>query len=155
MIFAFAPLLDMYWGWQIRKGKGSTSVRKMCIGSILCGLAFIIMIIAARVVGPGAEKGSILWLLITTWVVTMGELYLSPIGLSMVTKVAPKRMLSMLMGMWFLSSFIGNYLSGYIGTFYDKMPKDMFFLILCAIGVFIGIVFYAAEGRMKKALGDV
>ena len=155
MIIAFAPFLDMYWGMQSRKGKASSSVRKMCIGSILCGLAFIIMIVAARVVGPGAEKGSILWLLITTWVFTMGELYLSPIGLSMVTKVAPKRMLSMMMGMWFLSSFIGNYMSGYLGTFYDKMPKDMFFLILCLIGVGVGIVFYMAEGRMKKVIGDV
>ena len=63
MIIAFAPFLDMYWGMQSRKGKASSSVRKMCIGSILCGLAFIIMIVAARVVGPGAEKGSILWLL--------------------------------------------------------------------------------------------
>jgi POT family proton-dependent oligopeptide transporter len=85
----------------------------------------------------------------------MGELYLSPIGLSLVTKVAPKRMLSMMMGMWFLSSFLGNYLSGYIGTFYDKIPKDMFFLVLCVIGVVVGIVFFIAEPRMKKVIGDV
>jgi POT family proton-dependent oligopeptide transporter len=108
MIFMFAPLLDMYWGAQSKKGKSSSSVRKMGIGSVLLGLAFIVMIIAARVVGPGEEKGSILWLIITTWIFTMGELYLSPIGLSLVTKVAPKRMLSMMMGMWFLSSFLGN-----------------------------------------------
>jgi POT family proton-dependent oligopeptide transporter len=155
MIFMFAPLLDMFWNSRAKQGKASSSVRKMGIGCVLCGLAFIIMILAAKVVGPGVEKGSLLWLVITTWIFTMGELYLSPIGLSLVTKVAPARMLSMMMGMWFLSNFFGNYLAGYIGTFYEKMPKDAFFGILCLMGVVVGLLFFAAESRMKKVIGDV
>jgi len=155
MIFMFAPLLDMFWNKQAKKGKKSTSVRKMGIGCILCGLAFIIMIIAAKVVGSGAEKGSLLWLIFTTWMFTMGELYLSPIGLSLVTKVSPARIVSMMMGMWFLSSFFGNYMSGYVGSFYDRMPKDMFFLLLCVIGVITGFFFFLAEGKMKKMIGDI
>ncbi len=154
MIFAFAPLLDMVWNNRAKKGKISSSVRKMGIGSVLCGAAFIIMILAAKVVGEGAEKGSLLWLTLTTWLFTMGELYLSPIGLSLVTKVAPARMLSMMMGMWFLSSFFGNYLAGYIGTFYEKMPKDAFFLLLCGMGIVVGLFFFAAEKRLKKVIGD-
>ena len=141
MIFLFAPLLDMVWNRRAKKGKGSSSVRKMGIGCVLCGACFIIMIIAAKVVGGGAEKGSLMWLLLTTWILTMGELYLSPIGLSLVTKVAPVKMLSMMMGMWFLSSFFGNYLSGYIGTFYEKMPKESFFMLLCVIGLAAGGLF--------------
>ena len=155
MIFMFAPLLDMVWNARAKKGKSSTSVRKMGIGSILCGSAFIVMILAAKAVGGGAEKGSLMWLVLTTWLLTMGELYLSPIGLSFVTKVAPKKMLSMMMGMWFLSSFFGNYLGGYVGTFYDKLPKDAFFLMLCTMGVLVGIFFFAMEGKLKKVLGDV
>jgi POT family proton-dependent oligopeptide transporter len=155
MIFIFAPLLDMVWSARAKKGKTSTSVRKMGIGCILCGLAFIVMIIAAKSVGSGAEKGSLLWLALNTWIFTMGELYLSPIGLSLFTKVAPAKMLSMMMGAWLMSSFFGNYMSGYVGTFYDKMPKDSFFLMLCIIGVVVGIFFLAAEGKMKKLIGDV
>ena len=155
MIFAFAPLLDMLWNRRSKIGKSSSSVRKMGIGCVLCGIAFIVMILAAKVVGSGAEKGSLLWLLITTWIFTMGELYLSPIGLSLVTKVAPARMLSMMMGMWFLSSFFGNYLSGYIGSFYEKMPKDTFFMILCLMGVGVGALFFLAESRMKKVIGNL
>ncbi len=154
MIFAFAPLLDMVWNRRAKQGKSSSSVRKMGIGSMLCGVAFIIMILAAKVVGEGAEKGSLLWLALTTWIFTMGELYLSPIGLSLVTKVAPAKMLSMMMGMWFLSSFFGNYLAGYIGTFYEKMPKDAFFMLLCVMGVVVGLFFFAAEKRLRRVIGD-
>jgi POT family proton-dependent oligopeptide transporter len=154
MIFAFAPLLDMAWNARAKKGNALSSVRKMGIGSVLCGVAFIVMIIAAKVVGEGAEKGSLMWLTLTTWLFTMGELFLSPIGLSLVTKVAPAKMLSMMMGMWFLSSFFGNYLAGYIGTYYEKMPKDAFFLLLCVMGVIVGLFFFAAEKRLKKVIGD-
>jgi POT family proton-dependent oligopeptide transporter len=126
----------------------------MGIGCVLCGAAYIIMIIAARTVGGGAEKGSLMWLVSTTAIFTLGELYLSPIGLSLVTKVAPERMLSMMMGMWLGSSFFGNYLAGYLGTFYEKMPKDAFFGMLCAMGIVVGLFFFAAEGTMKKVIGD-
>ena len=155
MIFIFAPLLDMRWNARAKIGKASSSIRKMAIGSVLCGMAFVVMIIAAKFVGGGAEKGSLMWLVLTIWIVTMGELYFSPIGLSFVTKVAPARMLSMMMGMSFLSSFLGNYLSGYIGTFYEKIPKDSFFMILCVMGISVGALFFAAESRLKKVVGDV
>ncbi len=156
MIFMFAPLLDMVWNARAKKGKTSSSIRKMGVGSVLCGVAFIVMILAAKVVGEDVGvKGSILWLTMTTWLFTMGELYLSPIGLSFVTKVAPKRMLSMMMGMWFLSSFFGNYMGGFLGSFYEKMPKDAFFLMLCAMGVLVGVFFFAMESKLKKVVGDV
>ncbi len=155
MIFMFAPLLDMVWNSRAKQGKTSSSIRKMGIGSVLCGVAFIVMILAAKFVGGGAEKGSIMWLVMTTWLFTMGELYLSPIGLSFVTKVAPPKMLSMMMGMWFLSSFFGNYMGGFLGSFYEKMPKDAFFLMLCAMGVMVGVFFFAMESKLKKVVGDI
>jgi len=83
----------------------------------------------------------------------MGELYLSPIGLSLVTKVSPARMVSMMMGMWFLSSFVGNYASGYIGIFYSRMSQEAFFALLLALGVSAGLVFFAVNKPLKKALG--
>jgi POT family proton-dependent oligopeptide transporter len=154
MIFMLAPLLDMFWSYRARKGHTSTSIRKMGLGSILCGASFIVMIAAAKVVGDGPEKASLMWLVYSTLITTIGELYLSPIGLSFVTKVAPPRMISMMMGIWLMSAFFGNYLGGYIGTFYEKMPKDMFFLILAGMGVLVGIFFLAMEKRLKKVTGD-
>ena len=85
---------------------------------------------------------------------TIGELYLSPIGLSLVTKVSPARIVSMMMGMWFISSFLGNTLSGWIGVFYDRMPKEGFFLMLTVLGVGSGFAMWAFNKPLKRAIGD-
>jgi len=102
---------------------------------------------------PGDGKGSLLWPFGCTLILTIGELYLSPIGLSLVTKVSPARIVSMMMGIWLASSFAGNLLSGQLGTLYDDMTKTHFFLMLCAIGVITGAAMWAFNGPLKKALG--
>ncbi len=153
MIIIFAPVLTMYWAWQNKRKKEPNSVIKMGIGSILCGLAYIVLIVAARAV-PGDERGSLNWLTGTVFLFTLGEIYLSPIGLSLVTKVAPRKIQSMMMGVWFLSSFFGNYGAGYLGTFYDKMSKDSFFFMLALLGVGSGVVFFLLKKPLHKVVGD-
>ena len=123
----------------------------MAIGCMLLGLSYIIMIIAAQGLAPG-ERRSVLWLASTTFVLTVGELYLSPIGLSLVTKTAPARMVSMMMGVWYLSSFFGNYLSGFLGTFWEKMPRDLFFLVLTLLGVGAGLAIWAIGRPLNRIL---
>ena len=151
-IFLFAPILDKFWEWQNKRGQEPSSVTKMGIGCVLLGASFIIMMIASKMVGP-LEHGSILWLAATTLLLTIGELYLSPIGLSLVTKIAPARMVSMLMGMWFLSSFFGDYLAGFIGGFYGTMTKEAFFALLTVLGIGSGFIFFAANKPLRKTLG--
>ncbi|NDE15489.1 MFS transporter [bacterium] len=152
MIIAFAPLLNIFWGWQAKQGKEPSSVVKMGLGCVMVGMAYVLMILAAKAV-PGEEKGSVMWLVGTIFIFTLGELYLSPIGLSLVTKVSPKPILSMMMGVWFLSSFFGNYGTGYIGTFYDKMPKDAYFLMLCLMGVVTGVLFFLLRSPLERTIG--
>jgi POT family proton-dependent oligopeptide transporter len=89
----------------------------------------------------------------STFVLTTGELYLSPIGQSLVAQVAPPRLVSMLMGMWFLSNFFGNYLTGYLGTFYEKMSHGSFFLILGGLGLAAGVAIFALGPPLRKAVG--
>ena len=111
------------------------------------------MILAAKSV-PGDERGSLLWLVGTVFIFTMGELYLSPIGLSLVTKVAPKPILSMMMGVWFLSSFFGNYMNGFLGTFYDAMSKDSYFMMLSAFGFATAMAFFMLKKPLEKVIGS-
>ena len=151
-IFLLAPLLDRFWAWQSARGAEPTSVSKMAIGCLILGLSFLVMVAGASVVGDG--KGSLMWPLVCTLMLTVGELYLSPIGLSLVTKVSPARMVSMMMGMWFMSSFFGGILNGYLGTFYDKMPKEGFFLLLSGLGLLAGLSMWAFNKPLKKAIGD-
>jgi len=150
-IFLLAPFFDWFWRKQNVKGTEPSSVAKMAIGCFILGLSFIVMIVGARVVGDG--KGSLFWPVFCTLLLTVGELYLSPIGLSLVTKVAPARIVSMMMGMWFLSSFFGNVLSGYIGQLYTTLSKDLFFLILMVLGLAAGSAIWAFNKRLKAAMG--
>ena len=152
MIVFLAPLLDMFWQWQKGRGSEPSTVSKMSIGSILLGLSFMVMAYGAWVVGDG--RGSMFWPLFCTFILTVGELYLSPIGLSLVTKVSPVRIVSMMMGLWLGSSFFGNYLAGYLGTFYDDMSKPEFFLMLSSIGIVTGLIMWAFNRPLKNALGD-
>jgi proton-dependent oligopeptide transporter, POT family len=151
VIFTFAPLLNMLWAWQ-NKGRGApTSVVKMATGCLLLGAGYMVMIGAALVV-PAETRGSVLWLVGATFTLTIGELYLSPIGLSLVTKVAPKRYVSMLMGMWFLSSFFGNYLSGYLGTFYSVLKGNVFFAMLAGLASAAGVVMWLFNRPIQRWL---
>ncbi len=151
IIVVFAPLLDMFWRWQGKRGKDLSSVTKMGVGCLLLGLSFLIMVAAAQAV-PEGQRGSVMWLFFTVFVLTVGELYLSPIGLSLVTKVSPPHIMSMMMGMWFLSSFFGNYMSGYLGSFYSQMDKEQFFLMLSAFGIGAGIVMLVLNIPLRRIL---
>ncbi len=153
MIFIFVPLLNTLWSWQDRRGKEPSSIAKMGIGCILLAAAFLILIPPARQLAVH-PRASLWWLAACTFVLTLGELYLSPIGLSLVTKIAPARIVSMMMGVWFLSSFFGNYLSGYLGTFWGKMSREHFFLLMFVLSFAAGLAFFALLKPLKKAIGQ-
>jgi proton-dependent oligopeptide transporter, POT family len=152
MIILLAPLLDWFWRGQQRKGTEPNSVSKMAIGCVLLGLSFIVMIVGAQSIGAG--KGSLFWPLFCTALLTVGELYLSPIGLSLVTKVSPARIVSMMMGMWFLSSFLGNFLSGAIGVLYTRWSSEAFFLLLTVLGVGAGVAIWLFNRPLRLAMGN-
>jgi len=152
-IFLFAPILDRIWTKQAERGKEMSSVTKMAVGCIVLGLSFIVMVIGVKIIGPGG-KGSLFWPVFCTLLLTIGELYLSPVGLSLVTKVSPVRFVSMMMGMWFMSSFFGNILSGYIGVYYTKWDKANFFLFLMGLGIAAGLAIAAFNKPLRKAMGN-
>jgi POT family proton-dependent oligopeptide transporter len=125
----------------------------MAVGCFLAGTAFLALIIGSKFITTDKSFVNMMWLSLATLIFTLGELYLSPIGLSFVTKVAPPRFLSMMMGMWFLSSFIGNYLAGSIGSLYSQMSNDAFFGIFAVLGIVVGFFFLIAERKLSKIVG--
>jgi POT family proton-dependent oligopeptide transporter len=152
-IAAFTPFINVLWARQARAGREPSSVAKMAIGCIVLGLSFFFMMLPARVVDAG-QLASMWWLIASTAILTVGELYLSPVGLSLVTKISPPRIVSMMMGFWYLSSFFGNYLSGYLGTYWETMTKGAFFLMLAAISLTTGLLMLALYAPLKRAIGD-
>src|SRR5262245_25815306 len=114
MIFAFTPFVVALWARQARRGREPTSVTKMALGCFGVALANLVMVGAAWQAG-GAPDATWLWLLAYFAIITIGELYLSPVGLSLVSKVSPARLVSMMMGVWLGTSFVGNFLGGWLG----------------------------------------
>ena len=114
--------------------------------------AYLIMVLAAFDAGGG--KVSWLWLFGYFVVLTIGELYLSPVGLSLVTKIAPARILSMMMGVWLATSFVGGFLAGWIGSFWSRMEKPEFFLIVAAIAAVAGAIIFACRWLLRGMLKE-
>jgi POT family proton-dependent oligopeptide transporter len=151
MIFAFTPLVVAYWTRQSKRGKEPSTVTKMALGDFLLALSYVIMAAAAYVTGP-AGQASWLWLLAFFVVITLGELYLSPIGLALVARVAPPQILSMMMGLWFITSFTGNQLQGYIGSYFSRMDKVSFFLLCAGLAFGASVVTWLFDRPLRSTL---
>jgi POT family proton-dependent oligopeptide transporter len=150
MIFAFTPFIVALWR---RQGKREPStVVKLAIGLALNAASWLLMAAAAQLTGGG--QASWLWLFAFFVVITVGELYLSPTSLSLVTKVAPAGVLSMMMGVWLSTSFVGGFLAGYLGTFWSAMSKPGFFLMLAVISAAAGLFIALASRPLRGVLRD-
>jgi proton-dependent oligopeptide transporter, POT family len=109
------------------------------------------MVPAARITAD-VGVASAWWLIGNLFFATIGELYLSPVGLSLVTKVAPARLVSMVMGLWFLSYFAGEYMSGLLGTYWEKISKEQFFIMMAAIAIVSGFCMLIFSRPLKRSL---
>ena len=152
MIFAFTPFILTLWRKQAARGREPSTVFKMALGCFGVSLAYMILFAAAFHADGG--KASWLWLTAYFVVLTIGELYLSPVGLSLVTKVAPARAVSMMMGLWLATSFTGNFIAGYLGSFWSSMAKDQFFLMIATIAALAGLVILTFVRPLKPMLRE-
>ncbi|MDB5758102.1 MAG: putative permease [Burkholderia sp.] len=134
LIFVLTPFLNRYWGWQSARGKEPASIKKMGLGCVIMGLGFALLLYLLHGL-PAGQKLHWVWLFACVFFFTVGEIYLSPVGLSFVTKIAPAKIVSMMMGVWLLASFFGNYLAGYLGIYYQKLGPENFFGIMIALSL--------------------
>jgi proton-dependent oligopeptide transporter, POT family len=151
MIFAFTPLVVGLWARQAREGREPSSVMKMAIGCFGVALANVFMAVAAIHTSETA-KASWLWLFGYFAIVTLGELYLSPVGLSLVSKVAPARVLSLMMGVWLATSFLGNFLAGFLGSYWSGMEKPAFFLMIAGVAAAAGSLIALVNRPLRRTL---
>jgi POT family proton-dependent oligopeptide transporter len=150
MIFAFTPPLLAFWAHQSRHGREPSTITKMALGCLGLALANAVLIVAASYAGAG--KASWLWLFLYFIVLTIGELYISPIGLSLVSQVAPVRYLSVTMGAWLATSFIGNFGAGWLGGLWSGMDKSHFFALMSVIAFVASAAIFACRGPLESVL---
>lgn len=138
------------------KGKEPTTMSKFGMALFISGLSALVMVFAIMSV-PSiyTHKASPLWLWLTYFIFTISEIFLSPMGLSLVSKLAPARLTSLLMGGWFLSTSIGGKVAGVMTSFWDDFTdKKMFFLILVAAAFIGGILIYSRIKSLNQIVKD-
>src|SRR5262249_37700647 len=150
MIFAFTPFIVALWASQARAGREPSSVMKMAIGCFGVALSYLVMAYAALQAGGG--QASWLWLFVYFVIITIGELYLSPVGLSLVSKVAPARVLSLMMGVWLATSFVGNFLAGWLGSYWSSMEKPAFFTMIASVAALAGLSIILLNRPLRRTL---
>jgi POT family proton-dependent oligopeptide transporter len=140
-IIAFAPVFGWLW---LRLGKREpSSPAKFAYGLFFAGLGFLVVAFAALASGPAGEKVSPMWLVTVYLCHTFGELCLSPVGLSTMTKLAPPRVTGQMMGVWFLAISVGNFIGGQIAGLFETLPlSQIFFAVagVCMVCTVIAVV---------------
>jgi POT family proton-dependent oligopeptide transporter len=141
LTLVFVPLFD----WLRKRGKEPTTASKFGMASFIAGLSALVMVFAIMSVpSVYGYKTSPAWLWGTYFVFTISEIFLSPIGLSLVSKLAPARLTALMMGGWFLSTSIGGKVAGVMTSFWDDFTdKKVFFLILTIAAFVGGILIYS------------
>jgi POT family proton-dependent oligopeptide transporter len=158
-IVLLTPIIVGWFAFLNKKGKEPSSPAKIGIGMIVTGLAYIIMVIAVTGLpsmlslagGSSSITVSAYWLMGTYFTLTIAELHLSPMGLSFVSKVAPPKMKGLMMGGWFGATAVGNYLSGFVGRFYQNWELWQFFLLLVITSFFAAIILRLFLKKLKHA----
>ena len=136
-IIILAPVMGMLW---VRLGAYNPSIPvKFGLGLVLLGAGFFVLAWGAQFIEAG--KVSPMWLVTTYFLHTVGELCLSPIGLSSITKLAPERLVSQMMGTWFVGAALGNLIAGLVAGFIEDMPQDQLFSTVALIVIGSGVVF--------------
>ncbi len=132
-VIILTPLVVGVFGWLRRRKKEPTTPGKIAWGMLISALSWLVMVVAAISSSNGLDKASVAWLFGVYGVITVGELCLSPMGLSLVSKLAPKRIAALMMGGWFLSTAIGNKLSGVLSGLWDLFEKKSYFFLTNAV----------------------
>lgn len=143
-VIVLTPLVVWFFGFLRKRKREPTTPGKIGLGLVITALSTLVTVWGVYACHNGAEKASVWWIVATYGVVTVGELCLSPMGLSMVSKMAPARIAGLMMGGWQLATSIGNKLSGVLATMWDRYDNkaDFFWvnfilLIIAALALFL------------------
>jgi POT family proton-dependent oligopeptide transporter len=154
-IILLTPLVVGFFNWRRRRGRPVSTPSKIGYGLLITALSALVMVAAVIVTNNGAFKASPAWLFGVYGVITIGELCLSPMGLSLVSKLSPPRIVALMMGGWFLSTAIGNKLSGVLSGLWNMYEnKAYFFLTNTALAMISVILIFSMLPWLKRVVKE-
>jgi POT family proton-dependent oligopeptide transporter len=156
-IIIFAPVFAWMWVWLAKRNLNPSTPAKFGLGLVLLAIGFFMMVGASMIVASG-EQALPTWLLFTYLFHTLGELALSPVGLSATTKLAPKRFVGQMMGIWFLATALGNLIAGQIAGDFNPndlqaFPGQYWQIVLTTGGT--GLILLVFTKPIKKLMGGI
>jgi POT family proton-dependent oligopeptide transporter len=151
-VWTLAPVFA--WIWLRLGNRQPTTPVKFSLGLIFVGAGFAVLIAGAKI-AEGGTQVSPMWLIVVYLLHTAGELCLSPVGLSAMTKLAPARIAGLMMGVWFLATSVGNFIAGRLAGFYEAMPLPTLFTNIALFGIIAGLLLLVFSPGMKKLMGGV
>lgn len=125
----------------------------MGLGMIISGLAFVVMIFGLNTINGNVESGlkiNILYILLTYVLLTVGELFLSPIGMAMFNKLAPAKYASLAMGIWYLTFSLANIISGYLAKLTVRLNYTQVFTYIGGVVIVLGVILILLKGYLNK-----
>ncbi|MGZ8998786.1 MAG: peptide MFS transporter, partial [Allosphingosinicella sp.] len=149
-IIVAAPLVAL-WAWQAKRGTEPASIAKVAIGAALIGASALLFVAGILLAGPGA-KVSVLWAFAGYFGMGVGFMYYWPITMSLVSKAAPAKVNSTMMGVAFMALFLGTTLMGWVGSFYDQMSQAAFWTLDAAIGFVGALLAFLVRGPLSRTL---
>jgi POT family proton-dependent oligopeptide transporter len=153
-IIVFTPLVVGAFAWLRQRGKEPSTPAKIAWGLFITAVSTLFMIGAVMVSHGGSFKASMMWIIGTYAVITVGELCLSPMGLALVSKLAPARVTALMMGGWFLATSIGNKLAGVLASFWEKIPLIGIFSINFAAAVVAALAIALMTPRIRRIMAE-
>ena len=154
-VIILTPLVVAFFTFLRSRKKEPSTPTKIAFGLLISALSVLIMVAAVKMGGNGAEKVSVWWLVANYGIITIGELFLSPMGLSVVSKLSPSNITSLMMGGWFLSTSIGNKLSGVLASMWDTYEdKTDFFWINFGLLLFATLLMFALLKQLNKVMKE-
>ncbi|MDI3409156.1 peptide MFS transporter [Streptomyces cavernicola] len=155
-IIILAPIFASLWVWLAKRNREPSTVMKFSLAMLLIGGSFGLMALAgAAAANSESGKVTVFWLLGVYLVQTLGELCLSPVGLSLSTKLAPAQFLSQIMGLWFLATATGNALNGWAVKLNAPMGDAAYYTMWAIIAALAGVSFMLASKKIRALMGGV
>ncbi|MBA4168721.1 MAG: peptide MFS transporter, partial [Chitinophagaceae bacterium] len=152
-IILLTPVVVGFFGWLRSRNNEMSTPSKFAWGTIVAGLSSLIMVFACLSTNIYVNKVSSAWIFCSYGVFTISELFVSPIGLSLVSKVAPRRFTALMMGGWFLTTSLGGKISGILAGFWDRFDdKAIFFGISAAAAIIAGIALFPLTKKLNKVV---
>ena len=154
-VIILTPLIVAFFTFLRRRKKEPSTPTKIAFGLLISALSVLVMIAAVNIGGNGSEKVTVWWLVANYGIITIGELFLSPMGLSIVSKLSPTNITSLMMGGWFLSTSIGNKLSGVLASLWDTYDdKANFFWINFILLMFATLLMFILLKQLNRVMKE-